>query len=76
MIQYAAREFGLDLSKSFMVGDKMTDIEVGQNAKLKASILVRTGDGKKVESDLKPGQAALIADSLLEAANWILAQGT
>jgi len=72
----AAREFNLDLSKCYMVGDKLSDIEVGPRAGVKASVLVRTGEGGKTEAALKPGQAAFIGSSLLEVANWILSQGT
>lgn len=72
----AKQIFNLDFSKCYMIGDKMSDIDVGLNAQLKASVLVRTGDGKKTEAELKPGQAGFIADSLLEAANWILSQET
>ena len=76
MLEAGRKMFNLDLSKCYMVGDKMSDIVVGNNAHVKASVLVRTGEGKKTEGELKPGQAAFIADSLLEAANWILSQET
>ncbi|HUP57156.1 MAG TPA: HAD family hydrolase [Bdellovibrionota bacterium] len=68
----AARELGLDLSRSFMIGDKFSDLVVGKNAGCRGSILVRTGDGRVTESKLKPGEAAYVADSLLDAAKWIL----
>jgi D-glycero-D-manno-heptose 1,7-bisphosphate phosphatase len=51
MVVRAARDLDLDLSKSFFVGDKRTDIECGQNAGVK-TILVRTGYGQKTDPNL------------------------
>lgn len=44
MLFDAAEEFGIDLSKSYLVGDSKTDIECAMNAGVK-SILVKTGYG-------------------------------
>jgi D-glycero-D-manno-heptose 1,7-bisphosphate phosphatase len=44
MLLQAAREYGLALDKSFMIGDKFADIEAGRAAGCRA-ILVRTGYG-------------------------------
>jgi D-glycero-D-manno-heptose 1,7-bisphosphate phosphatase len=46
MIDAAVREFGIDLSKSFVIGDRMLDVQTGNNAGA-ASILVLTGYGRK-----------------------------
>jgi len=45
MLEEAAREHGLDLSRSWMVGDKTSDIECGKNAGLR-TVLVETGHGR------------------------------
>lgn len=74
LIFNAARKLQIDLSLSYMVGDRLSDLQVGRNAGCKASVLVRTGDGRKTESTLVEGEAAFIADSLREAVDWILAQ--
>src|SRR6266850_2579023 len=42
----AAREYGLDLARSFMVGDRPTDIQAGVSAGTK-TILVLTGAGRE-----------------------------
>ena len=72
----ARDEFGVDLSQSYMVGDKSLDVECGRNAGVKASILVRTGHGRDTEH-LHKGQltSAIIVDALPAAAEWILAPG-
>jgi D-glycero-D-manno-heptose 1,7-bisphosphate phosphatase len=44
MILQAASEFGLDLTQSAMVGDKMSDIEAAAAAGIGLRILVGTGD--------------------------------
>ena len=69
----ARDEFGFNLSESFMVGDKLIDLECGWNAGVKQSILVRTGYGAKVEAgngDSLP--RAAVVDGLPEMAAWIL----
>src|SRR5258705_8577486 len=45
----ARDEFGIDLGQSYFVGDKLIDLECGWNARVKKSILVRTGYGAKFE---------------------------
>ena len=68
----AREEFGVDLSKSYMIGDKMVDLECGWNAGVKKSILVRTGYGAELAKTGEPAlKRALIVDDLAGAANWI-----
>lgn len=69
----ARDEFGIDLAQSYMVGDKIIDLECGWNAGVKKSILVRTGYGAKVELG-NPDVAlrALVADDIAAAAEMIL----
>ena len=71
----ARDEFDLDLSQSFMIGDKTIDLECGWNAGVKKSILVRTGYGAEVERD-EAGKIsrAMVVDNLDKAADWILSQ--
>src|SRR5438045_3496694 len=45
MIHSAARDLSLDLSRSFLVGDRWRDIEMGQAAGV-TSLLVETGYGR------------------------------
>lgn len=69
----ARDEFGLSLADSYMVGDKLIDLECGWNAGVKRSFLVRTGYGKKVERETSSQLTrAVIVDDLAAAAEWIL----
>jgi D-glycero-D-manno-heptose 1,7-bisphosphate phosphatase len=74
MLQKAARELGLDLKKSFVVGDRHSDVEVAHCAAAR-SILVRTGFG---EGELAwhakkwAHQPEFVAADLFEAVEWIL----
>ncbi len=69
----ARADFGIELDRSYMIGDKLIDLECGWNAGIRRSILVRTGYGKKVEVD-HPGLSdrAWIVDDLAAAAARIL----
>ncbi len=69
----ARDEFNLNLAESFMVGDKLIDLECGWNAGVKKSILVRTGYGAELEKKSKDDlQRAVIVNGLAEMADWIL----
>jgi D-glycero-D-manno-heptose 1,7-bisphosphate phosphatase len=69
----ARDEFALNLAESFMVGDKLIDLECGWNAGVKKSILVCTGYGANLKQEsLEKLKPAVIADDLNAAAEWIL----
>ena len=71
----ARDEFGLNLADSYIIGDKLSDLECGWNAGAKKSILVRTGYGAELERT-EPAKLAraVIVDDLNKAADWILKQ--
>jgi D-glycero-D-manno-heptose 1,7-bisphosphate phosphatase len=69
----ARDEFGLDLGQSYIIGDKLIDLECGWNAGLKGCILVRTGYGAELERQSPGGlKSAVVVDGLAPAADWIL----
>jgi D-glycero-D-manno-heptose 1,7-bisphosphate phosphatase len=69
----ARDEFGLDLAQSYLVGDKLIDLECGWNAGVGKSILVRTGYGAELErSETDKLKRAVVVDDLNQAADWIL----
>lgn len=73
----ARDEFGVDLSASFVIGDKLIDLECGWNAGVKKSILVRTGYGAELEGSFPSKvSAAVVVDGLAAAADWILQNAT
>jgi D-glycero-D-manno-heptose 1,7-bisphosphate phosphatase len=74
LVDRAAREFGIDLMRSFVVGDKWLDIQLARAVGARA-VLVRTGYGSAAEQQRLPDVTAdAIADNLIGAANWILGQ--
>jgi histidinol-phosphate phosphatase family protein len=68
MLLRAAAELNIDLSRSYMVGDMLKDIEAGKSAGARA-VLVRTGYGSNI---VRTDMPAFIADDVLEAVQWIL----
>jgi D-glycero-D-manno-heptose 1,7-bisphosphate phosphatase len=73
----ARDRFGVDLGRSYMVGDKMSDLECGWNAGVRRSLLVRTGYGAFTENQLTPEQRGrtIVVEDCVEAAQWILRDG-
>jgi len=71
----ARDEFDLDLTRSYMIGDRLVDLECGWNAGVEKSLLVRTGYGAGVERD-SPGKltSAVVVNDLAAAADWIVSQ--
>lgn len=69
----ARDEFGIDLAASYMIGDKLIDLECGRNAGVMQSILVRTGYGADVEKMISLGSGnTLVFDTLSAAVDRIL----
>jgi D-glycero-D-manno-heptose 1,7-bisphosphate phosphatase len=73
----AARELGLDLSASFMIGDKPVDVRFGL-AIGAVPVLVLTGYGRAAATALAAAgiRPAFTAAGVLEAASWIIEQGS
>ena len=70
----ARDEFDIDLARSYMIGDKLIDLQAGWNAGVRRSILVRTGYGRKVEqAESAALKEAVIVDDLSAAVDYILA---
>lgn len=89
-INTAAHEHNIDLSESYMIGDKYSDIEAGINAGCKGSILLQCGEplpqgnaqiycklGYKEDSADKMDfkvEPTIVADNLCSAVGWIIKQ--
>ncbi len=67
MLLEAARDHGLDLAPSWMVGDREADLETGLRAGVRP-ILVRTGKGATADAS----RAVFVAEDFASAASFIL----
>jgi D-glycero-D-manno-heptose 1,7-bisphosphate phosphatase len=74
LIQTALENFDIDVSRSYVIGDRNTDMKLAAQCGLKG-ILVRTGYGMGEleyvlpQSQVKPNH---VADDLLDAVLWII----
>jgi D-glycero-D-manno-heptose 1,7-bisphosphate phosphatase len=80
MLHDAAETLSLDMQRSWMVGDKILDLEAGCAAGLTGLILVRTGYGATHEARLEsvpllPHQQLFVADDLSCAIDRLLKDG-
>jgi D-glycero-D-manno-heptose 1,7-bisphosphate phosphatase len=75
MVQQAQARFEIDLPRSFVVGDKLTDVGLARTIGARG-ILVRTGhgDGEIARKGGEVPHAALVADDLMAATAWMLGQ--
>lgn len=71
MILQATEDHDIDLSKSFMIGDKVSDFHAANNAGCHLGILVRTGHGESqiAENDTSGIQ---VCDDISCAVEWYL----
>jgi len=76
MIIFAAEQLGIVLERSWMVGDKLSDIEAAVGAGLYGAVHVETGYGKeqrkKIETLQKNSFEIICAKSLCEIANFLI----
>ena len=78
MIDQAVREWGMNLDRSYLIGDHIRDIELAKRIGAR-SVLVTTGVMSPQEAEsLKASESApdWIASSLAEAADWLLADAS
>ncbi len=72
MVLKAKKRFNIDLKKSFIIGDKLTDIKLGKNTNMK-TILLLTGYGRKekrkIDETIRPD---FICKNLFSAAKIII----
>ncbi len=72
LVLRSAIDFNIDLSKSYFVGDTVSDIECGLNANLK-TILVKTGYGEESFSILQKLNKipTFVAENIFDASKFI-----
>lgn len=74
MFEMAERRFAIDKANSWMIGDKLIDVEAGKNYGVKTA-LVGTGYGAGVHADLAAKGAMpydIYAETLMDAAGAII----
>jgi len=71
MLEDAARDLGIDLSRSWVIGDKWLDVQLGHAVGAR-SVLVRTGWGAQQERARPAGQRVeAVCDNLIHAVSVI-----
>jgi len=77
MLLRAAEDLNIDLTRSYLVGDRFRDMEAAKKAGVKG-VLVKTGYGQELLQDDGPDKETAeskpdyIAADILEAVKWIL----
>jgi D-glycero-D-manno-heptose 1,7-bisphosphate phosphatase len=74
LIDRAVKDLGIDVKRSYMVGDKWSDVELGQRAGTHA-ILVQSGFAPDDLGNVRPAHISdpdFIAHTISEAADWII----
>jgi len=76
LLHAAQRKYRVDFSSAVMIGDSSKDIHCALAAGVKTTVLVRTGNGRHAEGELrgKGVFADFIAEDLKQAAAWIIRQ--
>ncbi len=70
MFKLAKSYFDIDFKQSFMIGDKITDIEAGDNVGCK-NIMVMTGYGKE-NVNIRTNKKYYVAQNLYDAVEYII----
>lgn len=76
MIDTASSDMNIDVKNSYMIGDKITDVEFGHRVGAKG-IFVKTGYGRgelELFGDSWTTKPDYIAEDLLDAVSWIKAE--
>ena len=74
MVEQAVAALDLDVSRSYVVGDRWTDVQLARAVGAKA-VLVQTGYGVTQLADPPLGETAdAVHANLLEAVGWVLSQ--
>ena len=81
LLLQAAFDLNIDLARSYVIGDRLRDVETAHRAGAKG-VLVMTGYGRDLKQQSGPDQANelnqpdYIAQDILEAVHWILKDRT
>jgi len=70
----ASKKHGIDLSKSYVIGDRMMDVELAHRVEAKGVLVSEPGDQYDIEKEIKASKEKpdFRADTFSEAADWVL----
>ena len=71
MFLQAVREWNIDAARSYMIGDRLTDLHAGRSAGCAEGVLVLTGYGKN-EQDAARAEGIPVERSLPDAVDYLL----
>jgi D-glycero-D-manno-heptose 1,7-bisphosphate phosphatase len=74
MLERAAGELNLRLEGSFMIGDKLSDVQTGAGLGI-VPLLVRSGSGRETEAELPAdfgARGGQVFDDFAQAVEWVL----
>lgn len=71
MLLTAQKEWDVDLAGSFMIGDKLADVEAGMRASCRKSVLVLTGHGNEDAAEAV-ARGVTVCEDILQAVKSIL----
>ncbi len=72
MIEDGARDLAVDLSRSWMVGDRWIDVATGNAAGVRSLLVLSGHQGRMQEQAPAGARADAILNNLMEAVGWIL----
>lgn len=74
MLLQAKEKHGFDLTKSFVIGDRMLDVEMAHAVRAKAALVPEPGDQYDIEKEIRESRDRpdFRATEFIEAVDWIL----
>ena len=74
MLLRAKEKHGFDLTKSFVIGDRMLDVEMAHAVGAKVALVPEPGDQYNIEKEIKESRdrPGFRATKFIEAVDWIL----
>ena len=62
MLKYAIERYSIDINESWMVGDKVSDVQAGKNAGVSAAYI---GDADEVDADVVTKDLSTAVEKIL-----------
>jgi len=78
LFQQAIQEHHINIKKSYVIGDKMKDVEAGKKIGVKTILVPVTGtdEERKIQGQKKEDKPDYVAPNFFNAVEWILQDGT